>query len=341
MAVPFLFLSGTWFAFGGAVPFWMPVLFLAVYSVFFMATGLNQLTTGTVQGKLIRPDRRGRLMGVAGIVGSVVSITAAWLLLRSWLSEPDGGFGKIFAFTGCGMIAASSIVLLLRENPDTPRKPHHAPTLRSHFRKSLDVFREDRNFRCVAVVAMLFISLQLLFPHFQALGRERLHLESSGFQLMLWVIAQNAAVGLLSLLSGTIADRKGYRLAIRLQVFAAALTPLLALALAAGLLGDGRRVFWMSFCLLGLVPVTMRSLVNYTLELTEPERHPRYVATLSMCLFFPVLLAPLAGALIDWVGFESVFICISAVLMIGGFLTFGMAEPRHESLPEHHEATAQ
>ena len=55
--------------------------------------------------------------------------------------------------------------------------------------------------------------------------------EDEGFHLMLWVIAQNGAVGAFSWVSGIIADRYGNRLAIRIQVFLCTLTPLMALFL--------------------------------------------------------------------------------------------------------------
>jgi hypothetical protein len=41
-------------------------VFLVLYLLFFSATGLNQLVDGTLQGKLIRANRRGRLLGIAG-----------------------------------------------------------------------------------------------------------------------------------------------------------------------------------------------------------------------------------------------------------------------------------
>ena len=37
---------------------WMPALFLLLYAVFFMSTGVNQLSMGTLSGKLVRPKAR-------------------------------------------------------------------------------------------------------------------------------------------------------------------------------------------------------------------------------------------------------------------------------------------
>ncbi|HQZ69402.1 MAG TPA: hypothetical protein PLY87_30160, partial [Planctomycetaceae bacterium] len=59
MALPFLTLASVWWWLEARDRLWLVVLFLILYLLFFSATGLNQLVDGTLQGKLIRPDRRG------------------------------------------------------------------------------------------------------------------------------------------------------------------------------------------------------------------------------------------------------------------------------------------
>ena len=326
MAVPFLFLSAIWFSLEQKRQVWLPAVFLLCYTAFFSATGLNRLCYGTVQGKLIRAHRRGRLLGLSGLIGSIVSVLCAWFLLQYWLGMPDGGYGYIFAFTGLGFILAGLCSGAVVEPADDQSTERQQPT--NHFRAAWNVFRHDPNFRRMAVVAMLFITVQLLFPHYQALGRERLNLKAEGFHLMIWVIAQNGAVGIFSLISGAIADRFGNRLAIRLQIFATAMAPPIALLLTSTLVENGQRLFWITFCLLGLTPVTIKTLVNYTLELAEPADHPRYVSTLSVCLAVPFCLSPVVGLLVDLLGFEIVFMSISTGIAAGAMLTFRMAEPR-------------
>ena len=325
MALPFLFLSIVCFLTEDLRTSWMPPLFLSCYTLFFAATGLGQLSFGTVQGKLIRPNRRGRLMGIAGIVGSVVSITGAWFLLQRWLDMPDG-FTYIFAFTGFGFIVASLSTFFMVEPADDV-EPLHQPAL-DHVRNALEVIRTDASFRRTAAFGMCFSTIILVFPHFQALGRQRLELQSDGFSLMIWVITQNITVGISSFLFGMLADRKGNRLVLRYQAFLTSFTPLLALLLASPLIEDGQRWYWLTFCLLGLTPVTMKTIVNYTLELTEPINHPRYVSTMSLCLATPFLLSPLVGWCVDRFDFESVFISGAVVVMLSGVLTFRMSEPR-------------
>ena len=335
MGLCFLTLALVWFLLDepveGTVPWWMAPTFLAIYAAFFVVSGMNQLGLGTVQGKLIRPNRRGRLLAIAGITGSVVSITLAWFVLQRWLEPPmrlpTGGFVLIFGFAGIGFVLAGLLSLALREPRDDESSRPVRP-VRQAFADAWDIFRQDVAFRRAAIVAMLFISVQLLFPHFQSLGRRNLGSDAEGHHLILWIIAQNAAVGIFSWMSGTIADRTGYRLAIRIQVFACCFTPLLALLLTSTLLEHGEQWFWAAFVFLGLVPVTMKSFINYALELTDPSNHPRYVSTMTLCFAVPFVLSPLVGWLIDLVGYEPIFVAISVAMGLGGVLTFRMSEPR-------------
>jgi hypothetical protein len=314
-------------------PWFLPPVFLLLYLIFFAANGLNQQVFGTLQGKLIRADRRGELLGLSGIGGSVASIIGAWFLLQYWLSLPDRGFGYIFGFSGLGFLVAGAMCLFVKEPADETSA--EKPSLGGGgVRASLRLIHDDREFRRLAVVAMLFIAIQLLFPHFQALGQRHVEDDQIAFQLMLWVIAQNAAVGLFSWVSGKLADRFGNRLSLRLQVFGTAIVPLLALFFTSGLGDWGMQQFWITFFFLGLTPVTIKTLTNYALELTDPDRHPLYVATLHACLAVPFLLSPLVGWLVDRLGFESVFLGVSGVIFLGGLASFRLIEPRHHERRE-------
>jgi len=327
MAVPFLILSTIWMTVEQGRQTWLPAVFLGLYVLFFAATGLNQLAFGTLQGKLIRADRRGRLLSIAGIVGSVVSIICVWFVMRRWLELPDHGFGYIFAFTGIGLVASALVCLCVSE-PSVHRANGGGKSGRP-FADAWSLFRSDRHFRRFAVVAMLFVTSQTLFPHYQALGRNRPQ-QWDDLDLMMWVIAQNAAVGVFALLSGSLADATGNRLALRLQVFCVALTPLSALILVGERFQTGPDLFWLTFCLLGMTPVTFRTLTNYALELSHHDDHPRYISTLKLFMAIPFLFSPLIGLLVDVVGFATVFLTVSALVMLGGILTFRMIEPRYD-----------
>ena len=345
MGLTLIVLAVLWHLLNDRRQSWLPAVFLFLYLVFFVSNGLNQLSFGTLQGKLIRADRRGELLGLSGIGGSVASVIGAWFLLQYWLSLEGRGFGYIFGFSGLGFLVAGATCFFVKEPPDVGQVsnlpanignqvdgqvknlPHTDGGIAASFR----LIQDDRQFRKLAIVAMLFIAIQLLFPHFQALGQLRVAEDQIGYQLMLWVIAQNVAVGVFSFISGKLTDRFGNRLSLQLQVFGTAIVPLLALLFTSGIVGLGPQHFWLTFFFLGLTPVTIKTLTNYSLELAEPSRHPLYVSTLQACLAVPFCLSPLVGWLVDLVGFEPVFLGISGVILLGGLASFRLHEPRHDA----------
>jgi MFS family permease len=307
---------------------WFPLLFLVLYALFFAATGVNQLAFNTLQGKLVRPFRRGRLMSLAGMMGSIVAIIAALLLLARWLAVPDGrGYAYIFGFTSCGFLVSALFLVLIKEPPDKRGTDRAHPVLL--LKNSWATFREDRRFRRVAWVASLFMTSLLLFPHYQWLGRVKLN--AGATDLMTWVVVQNASVGIISLLAGYFADRMGNRLIIRVQIFLAASIPLIALALSASSHPQARTIYSLTFFMLGLCPVIMKSMINYALELAREEDHPRYLSTLSLCMAIPLFFSPLVGWLVDW-NYKLVFVAISVLVLIAGLLTFRMDEPRNDQI---------
>ncbi len=307
---------------------WFPLLFLVLYAFFFAATGVNQLAFNTLQGKLVRPFRRGRLMSLAGMLGSVVAITAALLLMARWLAIADGrGYAYIFGFTSCGFLSAALFLIFIKEPPDERGTDHAHPILL--LKNSWLTFRADRRFRRVAWVAILFMSSLLLFPHYQWLGRAKLN--AGATDLMTWVVVQNASVGIISLLAGFVADRLGNRIVIRVQIFLTAAIPLIALTLSACSHPQARTIYSLTFFMLGLCPVVMKSMINYALELAVQEDHPRYLSTLSLCMAIPLFFSPITGWLVDW-NYKLVFIAISILVLIAGFLTFRMDEPRNDDV---------
>jgi len=324
MAFPFITIAILYDWLDIAQDRWLPYLFLMLYLLFFCATGMNVLTLGTLQGKLIQPNRRGFLLSLSGMIGSVGAITTAWLLLPRWLKLPGGGFDLIFMVAGGGFLGAAFLCLILKEPPDHYR---HEQQLKTNLLASLKAtVRNDDNFKKLLIVAMLFISAQILFPHYQALARAKLH--TSPVELVKWVIAQNFGVGLFSLIVGAIADRYGNRLAVRICLFGCVLPPILALICSKLLTEETAYLFTLTFFLLGITPVTFRTLTNYTLELTHQSEHPRYLSTLKLSMALPLLFSPLIGLFVDRFGFELIFISITLLLLLGGLYTFQINEPR-------------
>lgn len=268
-------------------------------------------------------------MSLGGLGGSLVAISAAYFLLTPWLQLPNGqAFTRVFGFTALAFTLAGLVLLWIREPLDAPGSP--PARVSGLLRNVLQTWQTDRPFRRLACVTMLFMGTFLLFPHYQWLGRSTLG--SAGTDLMWWVILQNVSVGLFSWLAGSIADRYGYRIVLCCEIGAAGCIPLVALALSQWLTPESRGLYSITFFLLGLVPVTVKSLFNYTLELTREEEHPHYLSSLSVCMALPVFLAPLIGWLLDRSP-AAVFLAIACLILCGALLATTLHEPRNKDCP--------
>jgi MFS family permease len=339
MAVPFAILSWTWAtgaaaSHDGKIAAWMPYFFLLLYGAFFCATGLNQLAAQSLLGKLVRPDRRGRLFSLVVVVGSPLAILSAWWLLPDWLARADGGFGWIFAVIATCFVCSGWVAGRVQEFADLPGEHDQLDPLSpaDAFRGAWDILHSDPNSRRLGVLALLFSSTFMLFPHYQSLARP-LPTTPLG-ELMTWVCVQNASTAILGLFLGPIADRWGNRAALRITMLGAASAPLVALALDAAPREDSKSWMWLMFVPLGFTPVTIRFLMNYALEIVRRENHPRVVSAVGTCLALPVIVgAPLAGWLIGVVGTAPVMFLGAAILLVGGVQTWRLVEPRDTTTP--------
>lgn len=322
-----LFMLLTWLFFMGFAErraAWMPFAFLIIYGAFFVCIGLNQLAFTTLQGKLVEANRRGRLLLVANTIGAASAVLCAFVLLSQWLTDEGARFDLIFGFSGILFGASSLATLFLVEPKDSFQQAAAAHPLH-YFADAYRVLAKDGNFRLLSIVASLFGISFMLFPHYQSLGLRTMMLPPKS--LMWWVIIQNVGTGLVSIPIGSIADRYGNRLVLLVSLLGIASAPVLAVGLLhSGSLGI--RLYGSVFVFVGMTPVVLRTIQNYTLEVAAPQDHAVYLSTLSLCMAVPMFLSPLAGHFVDRFGFEPVFLTIAGLIMTSWLLTFRLSEPR-------------
>ena len=86
ITIPWLILALT-LGWGGYVGSVIVGFFLVSYTMHWIMLGCNMLANGTLQGKLIRAERRGRLLAYANTIGCMLAIVALWLAMPHWLRE--------------------------------------------------------------------------------------------------------------------------------------------------------------------------------------------------------------------------------------------------------------
>jgi len=314
----------------------LAIVFLVLYAAFSMTNGLNQLVAAALQGKLIPAGHRGRALLVSTSLGSVAAIAAALVWLGPWLEQADG-FQKIFGITALFFALAALAPLLLDEPADpipppaaaraVAQSPSGAGWLPDAIRQWIRLLARDRALARVSLVAACFSAVIMLFPHYQAFARDRLGMPISS--LLTWVVVQNIATGVVSLVAGPTADRRGTKVVLVTLVACSALTPLVVTVLS---LLPGRLAadwFWLTYAVLGLNPISLKIFTNYALELAPtPFDHARYVSVVGAALGAPFVLSPLVGAAVDAVGFRGVFMLGATVIAAGAVIAAGLPEPR-------------
>lgn len=338
MALAFGGFSAIWFVPGLANSSFAVPLFLICYGLFFACLGINQTAQMTVQAKLVPIGTRGRLLSISNAFGSIGSVIAAAIFFPLWLRADGGDFHYLFGATAILFVAAACATTWLQEDRD-PRRPW---AWEWPFAKSFSILRYDGNFQRAALVAFLFGTSTLLFPHYQALAQERL---GGDLRRMIgWVIVQNLGTGLFSWPVGKLADRRGTRRVMQVILLGTIALPLVALGIArwhqsishgtvetTALSIWSDRAFSLVFLLIGLNPVVLRMFNEHAIELSRPEDHPFYVSTMSLCITAPILLSPLAGWAIGEWGFEPVFLAVDGLVVVAWLLTFAMHEPREDA----------
>lgn len=347
MACCFGLLAAAWSWLAGRHPLLLAVSFLALYAVFAVSNGLNQLVVATLQGKLIPVSSRGRLMLLSTTVGSVLAILAAVLLLGPWLEEGEAAFDRIFWATALFFAAGAAVPLLFDEPPDEVSEPvsptdpraQHAggrqPGVAGRWlRAAGDAVRgwraslaADAGLARLCLVAAFFSVALFLFPHYQAFARDRLGTQLPS--LLTWVVVQNVATGLASVVAGPATDRRGTRIVLVGLLACAAITPLVVVGLSLLPRETAGSLFWLVYVPLGINPILMRTLSNAALELAPSlAMQPRYVSLVGAALAVPFVVSPVVGWLVDVVGFRTIFLGGGLVIGLGVWLATGLPEPR-------------
>jgi hypothetical protein len=300
-----------------------PQLFLACYGFFFMALGINQVAQFTLQGKLLAAGQRGRLLTISNGLGAATAVGSAVVLLPLWLEKTQGDFEHLFLFTATLFACGAIVTTLVVEPLDSGDRAKTMDASALHL--AWQTLQRNVSFRRVACVGFLYGTSTILFPHYQRMGQDEYGVDLR--RIVWWVAIQNIGTGLFSIPMGMLHERYGTRIVLRIAMFGICLIPPLALYLSqAG--AWTQQLYNVVFLLIGLSPVMLRALSDYTLEVSPPEDHPQYLGTMNLCISAPILASIPAGGLIDRLGFEPVFITVSILLVIGWLCTFSLSEPR-------------
>ena len=325
-------LAAAWSVLAGRHPLLLAVIYLTLYAGFAVSNGLNLLVLATLQGKLVPVASRGRLMLLNTTVGSVLAIAAAVVLLGPWLEAWESAFDNIFLTTAVFFALAAFVPMLIHEpatlSESAADSGRRGQGIAAALRSWKAMLSADPGLARLCLVAMFFSVALFLFPHYQAFARDRLGTQLPS--LLSWVVVQNVATGLASVVAGPATDRRGTRIVLVGLLACTAITPLLVVGLSLLPHATAGQLFWLVYVPLGINPILMRTFSNAALELApDLASQPRYVSLVGVALAAPFVVSPGVGFLVDVIGFQPVFLGGTVVIGLGVSLALGLPEPRN------------
>lgn len=308
---------------------WSPLLALILFFAAYAAHGLGAGAIGPawsdLLARIIPVQRRGRFFGITSFVGTGLGAIGAIFsgrLLASYAFPYN--FAIVFAIAAFFITVSWAALALAREPAQEP--PDTVRQQRGHsLRKIRAIIHNDHNFRSYLAARLLasFGNMAAGFVTVAAIFRWTVPDATVGLFTAFLLVGQTVG----NLIAGFIADRYGHKLALSAGLAAWIVAYLLAW------LAPGAVYYNGVFFLMGVgsgVSIVSGILIN--LEFSLPEYRPTYVGIANTTMGIGSALAPLIGAGLAYLGYNSLFV-VSACFAIAAFvlLTFFVREPRDET----------
>ena len=308
-------------------------IFGACYVAFQTLLGGLGLAQSTLLGKII-PDRyRGRAvafgMGYAGVFNVFALLGLAWFVRAGGFPEPRN-FALSFSVAVFLFTLAGGALLVIKEQPSDTKRRSSNPL--RHFREARRLVLENRNLQLLLVVNLvLAVSLsvmRLYTPYWRLLGT----LDPS--RLLVATVLQVAVQSLSSVYFGRLADRYGNRRVICTLLWVEAIAPLVAVLCGATALGNHWLAYLSVYFLIGLRFPLFLVVVNYLLEIVEPDQHAIALSAVTLVqLIAAVVPIGLGYAAQQW-GYPAVLAPTAVLVAAGALFASRLGEPRFERSAE-------
>lgn len=301
-------------------------LFFVLFAVHAVMLGINQPSYWALVAKLIPTDLRGRMFGIAGVIGGLLGFFVDPLthyFLRTFGQTDLRGYAACFLL-GAVIVTVSflpfGVVREVRVEPDiAPSDLHEGHYLRD----SVAVLRADGHLRLLLFSAVPFAFCAAAPTYFLAASLVRFHPGAAEIALYTTILCVASAIG--NLVWGWWADRRGNKVVL---VVATVIT---VCGVAVAIHSGSPLGFAWAFALsaLGAAGVALVTF-NIVLEFAPGSGDiPLYMAVYNGCSGPFKALAPLFyGWLADRAGFSPVFISATVLGAISLGLAASVQEPR-------------
>jgi len=300
------------FTFGAEYPDLLAWTLVGLLSVFYAGGGLGNIPYTDIIGKIIPADRRGAFFGGRQILAAPLAVGAA-LLARHILAEVvyPNNYALLFGLAAAGLAVASLGFWLIRE-PVNKQQAKVLP-LRLY---AAQIKSTSRRLRSLMIVQWLTGFSLMVIPFYVVYAREELGAppDAVGWFLLAQVLGGVTA----TIVWAHLVDHTGSRKMLSFCASISAITPVLA-------------VFLSTFSWYAMLPVFFLAGATFNgrvvgfnsalLEISPEAERPTY-ASINAVLLLPIAFLPLlAGLLLGWCSFQTLFLSASFFIAIGAIWT--------------------
>lgn len=301
------------------------VAVLGGYTAFTLIDALSGVPWLEMLSKAVPQDRRGRVMGAAQAVSSLLAFGAGL-----WVKEVLGGSGSalgnhlLLVGVAAGLFYVNPIAqALIREPRGVDAAADRQPTWREYLPRLAAILRTDARFawstvmRCLSGLADMGAAFYVLY----ATERLGLPLETIGLFISAGVLGSLLAGVLL----GPLADRRGCAEVIKVVMLLRLLCPALALA-APSLASLHPSLAIVSFlaiyAAMGMANgAWFVGFVNYVLEIAPPAERTTYAGLANTLTGLLLVAPPIAGWLAEAYSYEVLFAVVLGMAILGVLAT--------------------
>jgi MFS family permease len=303
-------------------------VFGACYTLFFVSLGASSVAQGTLLGKVIPAGMRGRSLAVGMSLSGVINVAGILLVFRLVESgrfpEPKN-YALSFTLTAVLFLFAAASLLFMQEHDS--EVPKRANSVGASLRHAARLTRSNPNLARLMVVNTAVGILGSLLQFYTGFWRKSGTMSPGA--LVMATVFQVFWQSLSSSILGRVADRRGNRVIICALLWAEVSIPLIALVFGGMAPFRGHWGWYLTvYTMVGIRFPLYQLLVNYLLEIVEPQDHAMALGAVSSIQLLTAPAPLLLGKLAEVFGYAPVFLLGSVIGAVGSIVALRLEEVR-------------
>ncbi|MFN8596093.1 MAG: MFS transporter [Anaerolineae bacterium] len=283
--------------------------------------------------KMLPPNIRGRILGwtqaIAFVLQFGVSFLVTWGLSASAPAFPQN-YALLFGLAGLGLMVSTCALLFFIEPPgDVSNNVSGQLNISAHARH---ILKNDRAFRQSSIARLLIGINALALPFYAVHAIKYLGLPED--LLGAFLAAQTIGGVVSALITGSISERYGARIVIRMTMLLAMIPPVLGILLnLIGPQGGGVLIVGnvLIFAAMGATDGSfLLGFLQYIIEIAPPVERTAYTGLANTIGGLTVIASLLGGILLQATSYPVLFIAAVLGPVLGLLVAWGLPKVAHQ-----------